>query len=245
MHAIMVPAAAVLLALWPAGIRAECVQTGGPLANGNLTETFESSDGTDNHYLPIVESGSFLEPNYRFPFGAPPLWGKKSGRITVGSTHADAFWVKRGRAESPTGYHFTASFMIAVDGLKDGSTISLFISKPKDWQGTWAAWRLNFLKYQGQLQLALFLGVNTATNNASGIMYSYPINANQVYDVAITYDTKRRFYLWSVNGQVVVAANMPCDYPRIAARIIGSSGSSTGRESVFIVDNVRWYELPE
>ena len=37
---------------------------------------------------------------------------------------------------------------------------------------------------------------------------------------------------------------MPSDYPLIATKIIGSSGSSTGYNSLFVVDNVQWEELP-
>ena len=92
--------------------------------------------------------------------------------------------------------------------------------------------------------LVLVVGLNTETNNQSAAVYRMPININQVYDVAIDYDTARRFYSWSDDGQVLADSNMPSDYPLIATKIIGSSGSSTGYNSLFVVDNVQWQELP-
>ncbi|MFO1429899.1 MAG: LamG-like jellyroll fold domain-containing protein [Candidatus Competibacteraceae bacterium] len=214
------------------------------LAAGNLTETFEAPGGTDNDYEIQLAPGNMLDPNYSNS-GLPSSWGTKSGFIVIGgssSPNGGALW-RKNSAPSPTGYHFTASLLIAVDGLLAGDGISLFVSKSIDER--FAAWRLYMHKNsQGQLELALMLGLNTDTNNPSAAAYSIPITTNQIYDVAITYDTERRVYSWSVNGQLQAYADMPCDYPLIATKVIGSSRSSSGRDSAFIVDNVRWYELP-
>ena len=160
-----------------------------------------------------------MDPNFLHAAGnTPPLWGKKSGLVVIGSQNGGAVWRKFDN-DSPTGYHFTASLLIAVDGLLEGKAISLFLSRPKVATEGWAAWRLYMIKQQGQLRLFLVLGLNTDTNNPSAAVYMLPITTNQTYDIAISYDTKRRFYLWSVNGQVQASADMPCDYP-----LIGSKG---------------------
>ena len=152
--------------------------------------------------------------------------------------------MKVDKSESPSGYYFTGSFVVQADGLTEGTSVALFISKPLIFNGNLAAWRLFLYKYQGHLQLALILGLDTVKNNPSAGYSMTPIRISRVYDVAITYDTGRRFYLWSVNGKEIAAGDMPCDYPYIASKIIGSSASSAGRNTTYLVDNARWYELP-
>ncbi len=236
---------AALLALHPAASAAECDRKDCTKGQNHLAETFESAQGTDNPFEALVEPGNLLDPDFWNVYGLPQLWGRKSGRVIVGPDHGTALWMRRDEHESPTGYHFTASLLVAIDGVTEGKAITLFISKPADWSGSLACWRLYFHKLDGVLSLVLVLGLNTATNNKSAASYMVPISTNEAYDVSVTYDTWRRFYLWSVNGRVLAAARMPADYPLIGTKIIGSSGSSDGRNSVFVVDNVRWYELPK
>ena len=97
----------------------------------------------------------------------------------------------------------------------------------------------------GRLQLVASFGKNTTTNNASDRFYNLPITTNQVYDVAIMYDTAHRFYSWVVNDQLECSGAMPDDWPYIGTEIIGSSGSGNGRNSQYVVDNIGWYELPK
>lgn len=228
------PIAALILAFSSAGV---CAKT--------LTETFETPMGTDNPFDVMLGSTNWMNPDFSTP-NLPSSWGEESGLIFVGPEGGSpsAFWINRDPIGSINGYFFTGSFLIANAGLNEGQGISLFISKPTAWSGHLAAWRLYFHKYQGQLMLVLVVGLNTETNNQSAAVYRMPININQVYDVAIVYDTARRFYSWSVDGQVLADSNMPSDYPLIATKIIGSSGSSTGYNSLFVVDNVQWQELP-
>jgi hypothetical protein len=249
MHANIIPVAALALMLWPEGARGGCDQDLDALdaapARGDVTETFEARGGMDNQFHAITDPGNFLDPDFRIPDRAPPLWGEESGLVFVGATNGGTFWIQRDTIDSPTGYHFTASFLIVVDGISEGKRTSLFISKPQaEAKGNSAAWRLTAIKVSGQFQLELLLGANSAENNPSAIRYVIPIATNRTYDVAITYDTRRRFYLWSVDGQVIASGDMPCDFPLIGTKVIGSSASGNGRNTVFIVDNVRWYELP-
>ncbi len=130
-----------------------------------------------------------------------------------------------------------------TNGELNGNGITLFISKPEDWTGPLAAWRLYMYQGNGELELALVLGLNTIVNNSSGAVYTVPLNIHEAYDVSILYDTAHRLYSWSVDGTVEAAADMPTDWPLIGNEIIGSSGSSTGRNSSYVVDNVSWVEL--
>jgi hypothetical protein len=70
-----------------------------------------------------------------------------------------------------------------------------------------------------------------------------PIATDRPYGVDILYDTAHRFYSWTVNGNRQIAAKMPDDYPLIGTKVIGSSFSSSGRNTVYAVDNVKWVEL--
>jgi hypothetical protein len=109
--------------------------------------------------------------------------------------------------------------------------------------GTAVGWRLHLFKSQEGLQLLLIVGADTSVNSGSAAVYHVPIVTDQPYDVDILYDTAHRFYSWSVNGDLQIAANMPDDYPLIGTKVIGSSGSSTGRDTAYVVDNVSWVEL--
>jgi hypothetical protein len=236
---------AALLTL-PARVFAQaCTPIGGPLSGGSVTETFQSPTGTDNVWQAMIGVGNDLNPDFTWS-GAPLLWGHKSGQVIIGSQSGGAFWMRQTSIPSPTGYNFTGSFIILQDGLSNGQAVTLFISKPTDWSGDLAAWRLYFVHSStGQLGLRLVLGLNTATNNPDAMIYQYPIIAGHAYTTDIYYDTERRFYMWTVNGKTVGAGDMPCDYPTIATQIMGSSGSSSGRNTVYAIDNVSWWELPE
>ena len=224
-----------------------------PVAS-SLVETFESPIGTDNPYDTTVYATNSLDPNFT-SLDLPASWGTKSALVTIGPDQGAAFWMKRDAAESRNGYNFSASFMVENDGMVDGTggnglagaiggtDITLFISKPTDWSGPLAAWRLYIAQENGQLELALVLGVNTDAKTLSGTVYKVPMNLHQAYDVSIVYDTAHRFYSWSNDGQLKAVGNMPTDWPSIGTEIIGSSGSSTGRNSSYVVDNVSWTEL--
>jgi len=209
-------------------------------------ETFESPAGTDNKYDVVYTNNTqnTLDPKYLLGASRPSTWGYFSGLIGIGPVHAGALWLKHDDTASPTGYHFTGSFAVLADGLTEGMSLTLFVSKPVNWQSDLAAWRLFLMKFQGQLRLALVLGLDTSKFNVSSVKHFMSINIAQVYDIAITYDTWRRFYMWSVDGKVLTADNMPCDWPYIATKIIGSSPSNNGLNTAYVIDNARWYELP-
>lgn len=210
----------------------------------SFVETFESPQGTDNAYDIRVATGNFSNPDFWSPV-LPASWGKQSGEVFLGPNGGQgAFWMKHDFSESLSGYYFTGSFLIAYDGLRDGETATLFISKPMDWLGTNAAWRLYYLHENGKPCLVFVFGLDTAINNPSATIYYLPISDYRPYDLIIDYDTARRFYYWAVNGKVGALSYMPNDYPLIGTEIIGSSGSATGHSFVYIVDNVLWYELP-
>ena len=231
-----------LVSMWPSRAAAQCTPTVGPPANGTLIETFEKPGGTDNQWEVWVGAGNSLDPNYVWPY-APPSWGTKSGKIQISSK--GVLWRRKDTVPSPNGYFFTGSFAILSDGLTDGTQITIFVSKTIDETGSNAPWRLYFAKQGGVLFLKLILGWDSSTNNASALAYTFPLTVGQVYDTAILYDTKRRVYLWSVNGQLAATGSMPCDWPLIGTKVIGSSGSVNGLNSVYVVDNVRWFELPQ
>ncbi len=231
-----------LLTFWPARSGAQCTSPTGSPVNGTVVETFESAGGTDNPWQVMVGQGNQLDPNYVWP-SAPPLWGTKSGKVTI--TAQGALWRHNDPVPSPTGYYFTGSFAILADGLTDGEQITIFVSKTSDLNGTNAPWRLYFAKGGGKLFLKLIMGLDTSVNNASALVYTFPITVGVPYDTTILYDTKRRVYLWSINGQLLATGNMPCDWPLIGTKVIGSSGSVNGQNSAYVVDNVHWFEIPQ
>jgi hypothetical protein len=164
-------------------------------------EDFEAPLGTDNPYYDWVGDGNKLDPNFSSP-ALPPSWGKKSGAVFLGSGPGQgAFWMNRDATNSPTGYLYQGSFLVALDGLgpttpsplsdavQDGWKVAnLAIAKPTDYLGPVAAWRLGFFNYGGQLSVWVIFGWNSATNNPDAVIYGAPINMNQAYTVTIDYD---------------------------------------------------------
>src|SRR6266481_6414347 len=139
----------------------------------SLAETFENPNGTDNTYKAVVQAGNSLDPSFTSP-DLPTSWGTKSALVTIGPDYGSAFWLNQGGAESPTGYYFSASFIVETNGELNGNGITLFISKPEDWTGPLAAWRLYMYQGNGELELALVLGLDTIANNSSGAVYKMP-----------------------------------------------------------------------
>jgi hypothetical protein len=206
----------------------------------------QSSNGTDNTFQTLVADGNWLDPDFSTP-SLPSSWGTPAGAVFLGAGGGrGAFWMQNQSTGSPNGYLFNGSFLIAsAEGLEDGLDATLFVSKPTDWSGDLAAWRLYYIKdSDGSLVLMFIVGWNSETNNPSAAIYRMPVNAGQAYNVAIDYDTADRFYSLSLDGVVEVASTMPSDYPLIGTEIIGSSGSADGHDTAFIVDNVSWDELP-
>ncbi|HVN88379.1 MAG TPA: hypothetical protein VMT61_01055 [Candidatus Binataceae bacterium] len=173
-------------------------------------------------------------------------------RLRSGGPNPVSWWLARAECycgeairSQATGYYFTGSFAILTDGLSEGEQSNIFVSKTTDFNGPNAARRLYFAKANGNLFLKMILGWDTSINNRPALVYTFPLSVGQPYDTSIFYDTKRRAYLWSVNGQLAAVGSMPCDWPLIGTKVIGTSGSSNGRNSVYVVDNARWFELPQ
>lgn len=205
-------------------------------------ETFETEGGTDNTWELHVDAGNKFDPNYHHHHFLPREWGRKSLRIKIGPDNGGCFGVRTDLQPNLNGYLFTGSLYVAEDNLADNTSITAFISKPFDWTGSLACWRLYVLRQNGQLWLALVLGLNTDTMNPSGRIGLCNIEAHRAYDMMILYDTKRRVYAWTVSGVLMAYGDMPSDYPLVGARIIGSSSSGLGRNTTILIDNVRWQE---
>jgi Ca2+-binding RTX toxin-like protein len=207
-----------------------------------MRETFEAAFGTDNQYEVKIGLGNSLDADLALAgLGFPARWGAQAGRVVIGPFGGGAFWRQNDAVESPTGYQFNASVFIKQDGLSADEATGLFAARTSDLGSAVAPWRLYMFKYGAELRMVVTFGDDTATTSQES--YSIPIEVGRIYDVSVTYDSARDFYLWTVNGKVEAFADMPDAYARIGTRVIGSSGSADGRNSEYLVDNVSWQEI--
>ena len=238
--------AAVAFTFLAVSVRVACAIT--------FYEDFENPLGTDNGYQTFVGLGNELNPNFTSP-ALPSSWGKKSGEIILvpEGLGQGAFWMNLDASNSLTGYFYRGSFFVAKDGLRScngcpnadvGEVANIAVAKPTNWTGNAAAWRLGIQNFNNQLSLFVIFGWNSSLNNSDAAYYRVPINLGEAYTVNIIYDNLHRLYSWSLDGQLEAAAPMPSDYPLIGAEIMGSSGSATGHNTVLIIDNIVWEELP-
>ena len=212
-----------------------------------FTETFEKvgGTGTDEAYSDIlISAGNSLDADFATAgIGSPSGWGTYCARVTVGADEATAVWSQE-RHTSRNGYTTTLEARLSTDGLTDGTGITIAIAKPSPLTGSVAAWRLYFW-HTGAITHFLW----TVGDNAE--LYSFPnqalgggaISLNTVYPHTITYDIKRKTFSWTVGDILAASGTILSTWPdTIGCKVIGSSGSSTGRNTVYETDNHVWTE---
>jgi len=212
-----------------------------------FSEHFETNPGTDEVYTSQhVGAGNVLDPDFDTSLlggGAPAGWGSQCGLVSIGATAGDAGWRQHvtSPGESRTGFLTTFSFLLSSSGLLDGQGITLIVTKEQgDPDIAPLAWRIYMWRTGAETYLLLIVGED--------LLYRYPavgsIAAGTVYDNVVRYDLVGDRFSWSVNGTEVIAAVLPVTCPQnIATKYIGSSGSSTGRNTVYLLDRIVFVEI--
>jgi hypothetical protein len=208
-------------------------------------EGFEAAPVTDETYNHIViEQGNSLNPDFPTSLiGSPEGWGAQCGRVNIGPNNGAAVWMQEAAIGNTKGYYTHANIRIDYEGLKDSQGNTILIAKPQgDPLGPVAAWRLYLFQLNREVFFLWAVGDFAR-------FYRYPttgsILLDKVYDQWIVYDLKNHVIGWYVNGNQFVWEAMPATFPdNIATKAIGSSGSGTGRNLRYYVDNVWWVEVP-
>lgn len=230
-----------------------------PPLNWGLVETFEAL-GTDNIYdQTLVGPGNVLNPDFpNSSIGSPAGWGNESLNVEIGTEHGAAVYIKSDALGNRNGLRTHAKVMVDYEGLGNGQGISILVAKPEgDPLGSVATWRMYLWKNNNQLIFLLVLGdisqwdgSTIPSSNPYFRVVGYPITADNiqldvVYDHLVVYDIKNRIVEWYVNSGQVLSEAMPTTYPdSIAHKVIGSSGSSNGRNTRYFIDNIEWIEVP-
>lgn len=104
-------------------------------------------------------------------------------------------------------------------------------------------WRLYFYRTGSDYRFLFVID-----EDAEQIVWRYPssgsISLGTVYRHHIEYDIQNKKIVWGVNGVLVdFTALIPGNPQNVATKILGSSGSSDGRNTVFLIDRVMWQEI--
>lgn len=208
-------------------------------------EGFEAATGTDETYnLVVIDPGNSLNPDSLTNLiGSPIGWGAQCARVDIGADHGAAFWMQQATTGNTKGFYTHASIIIDHEGLNNNEGNTILIAKPSgDPRGRVAAWRLYL--FQSNNEVFFFWTVGDFAR-----FYRYPTSGSilldTVYDQWIIYDLQFHIIGWYINGNRFVWDIMPATFPdNIATKVIGSSGSGTGRNTSYYVDNVWWLEIP-
>jgi hypothetical protein len=208
-------------------------------------ESFEANPGLDEVYTDTFQHpGNTLNPDFNtLLIGSPAGWGAQCAHIVIGSSWGGAGWRQHLTRESTTGYNVDISFLLSSTSMLDGTGITIIAAKPQgNPDGSIFAFRL-FLYRTGP---DVFLLFNAGQEDQH--WYRFPasgsISAGVMYNHHIQYDIKSQRFGWTVNGMVVASAAMPSSWVQnIATKYIGSSASSTGRNTAYLIDRVIWSEI--
>jgi len=195
----------------------------------------------------MVGDGNVLRfdfPTANIPF-AVDGWGETCGVIAIGHTAGAALWYQRFPTPSTRGHIATVDLIVVTAGLAPGTAITYAIAKADgDIQTALRNWRGYLHKtLAGELKLVFVLG-----EDANPVHWVYPVAGSLQPGVVIravhTYDIAHQRIAWSVNGALVNEIAMTASHPQNSAtQITGSSGSSDGRDTLFLVGNISWTEV--
>jgi hypothetical protein len=211
------------------------------------SEGFENPSGTDEVYSDgaAVTPGNSVDPDADpADVGSPSGWGTQCGKVTIGPGTIDggALWRHRFSPGSTNGFFTILDTVIDVDHLQDGQLISIAVVKPAGGpEDPVAAWALYFARFRGETFFVWTVGNFDK-------LYRYPptgsIEIGRRYVHTMAYDLVRDVYGWAVDFQPVALAPIPPTYfQNIGTIVLGSSESSTGRDSSYYVDNYFFGEV--
>jgi hypothetical protein len=210
-------------------------------------EGFENPSGTDEFYSDgeAVTPGNSVDPNADpADVGSPSGWGVECGKVTIGPDSVDggALWRHRFSPGSPNGFYTVLDTVVDVDHLEEGQLISIAVAKPEGGpEDPFAAWALYFARRNGETFFVWSVG-----NFAK--WYRYPLTGGlqpgRRYVQVVMYDLLRDVYGWAVDFNPAALGPIPPTYfQNLGTLVIGSSESSTGRDSSYYVDNVFFGEV--
>lgn len=191
---------------------------------------------------------SFSFNPINIPGGPPPGWGNMCGLFVIGQTSGGALWYQTLEPPSTKGYVFALDFMLGRTAMADGSLFSFAVSKATGpappTPGTPLNWRQYVVRIGNLYKLVFVVG-----EGDHQISWYYPkalesIRTLVVYRPQVTYDIAHQQVMWEVDGIQVGAMPMSPGHPQtVQHQVIGSSGSSTARNTTFLVDRVKWVEI--
>lgn len=213
----------------------------------SLTETFETHPGTDNTYATIVESGNSLDPDFTVSsIGVQPVgWGVYCLQVTLGATLTGAQYSIQ-LPVNLAGAVTQFSIVPASLGSADGTGFTCMILKQEGELGDPSnVWRLYIWRTGANYHFRLFLGVGVLS-----IIHDWPragtLSAGTMYNHEIWYDIQSRRYRWLVNGVEQAAGVIPSTVgfgTSIEYLVLGSSASSTGKNSIYLLDAIKLIDL--
>ena len=179
------------------------------------------------------------------PGGAPPGWGSQCAAFVVGSVYGSALWYHQRPRPSTTGYIVGLDFMLGNSNIANDKMITLAVSKA---DGDVFTARRNWRSYFGKFEGSNFRFVQVIGEGAEEQVWFYPESGSlvpwKVYRLTYTVDFVHHINSWAVNGTLVDTQPMnPGNPQNVATLILGSSGSSDGRDTMFFIDNVTEEEI--
>lgn len=191
---------------------------------------------------------SFAFDPLGIPGGAPPGWGNECGLFVIGSTSGAALWYQTLDNASTKGYKLALDFMLGRTAMSDGTAFSFAVSKasgvtPPMTVGTPVNWRQYLQRFGNVYKLMFVVG-----EGEHETVWYYPelesIQPLVVYRPVVTYDILHQQVTWEVDGIQVGSMPMsPHHEQTVQHQVIGSSGSSTARNTTFLIDRVVWAEI--
>ena len=210
------------------------------------SEGFESPAGTDQEWSDgaAVTPGNSVDPNAStVAFGSPTGWGAECGRVTVGNTvDGGALWRHRFSPGSTRGFLTSVDIAVDYEGLEHGQAISFAVMKPAGGpEDPVVAWALYFARY-GDEKFFMWTVGNFDQIYRYPAIGSFELDRRYLHEIA--YDLVHDVYGWRVDGQPVAVGIIPPTYfQNLGTFVLGSSESSTGRNSSYCLDNFLVGEL--
>ena len=186
---------------------------------------------------------NFLFNPSTFPGGAPAGWGQACGLFIIGPHSGGAFWYVK-RDPNTTGAKIGLEFMLLQSTMEVGKAVTIAISKA-DAADIYSAdrnWRLYLINLGDAYRFYIVVGQDDETH---AVRFSDVVKFRQVYTHKVTYDIGRALVTWELDGVVIHSVDFVSTSPlNMRYHFIGSSGSSSGRNIIFAVDNVTLEDLP-
>ena len=178
-----------------------------------------------------------------FPGGAPAGWGQECGLFIVGPHDGGAFWYMK-RDPTTTGAKIGLEFLLLQSRMEVGKAVTIAISKADapDMYSADRNWRLYLINLGDAYRFYIVVGEDDETHV---VRFSDPVKFRQVYKHKVTYDIGRALVTWELDGVAIHSVDFVSTSPlNMRYHFIGSSGSSSGRNIIFAVDNVTLEDLP-